>query len=189
MSVSYVKLTGRLPFAQIVMNATGSKAATTLFLIIPALLFMNSSRGVCACAARVLMSMGRDQILPHSHIFQIVKMGEPVIGLALSSAVALLLGLVQLGSTAAFNSLLGTSTIMFQITYGGYSLSPRLTLTPVMPPLLMLFGGRRRLNQYQAKRSFNLGKWGVVLNVVSCFFVLEGMVIYCFPATMASLSS
>jgi choline transport protein len=102
------------------MDATGSKAATTLFVAIPAVLFMNSSRGISACASRVLLSMGRDNVLPFSKSFEIVKMGEPLVGLALSTVVAILLGLVQLGSTAAFNSLLGSATIMFQFTYGGF---------------------------------------------------------------------
>ncbi|KAK1925230.1 amino acid/polyamine transporter I [Papiliotrema laurentii] len=160
-----------LPFAQVVMDATGSKAATTLFVAIPAVLFMNSSRGISACASRVLLSMGRDNVLPFSKSFEIVKMGEPLVGLALSTVVAILLGLVQLGSTAAFNSLLGSATIMFQFTY-------------VMPPVMMLLGGRKRLNEYMPGRTFNLGKWGIVANVISCFFVLEGCVIYCFPASL-----
>jgi amino acid transporter len=109
----------RLPFAQLCLDSTGSAAATTIFLVIPSLLFMNSSRGICLTAARVLMSLGRDNVLPRSDLFQIVKLGEPIYGLCLSFMVALLCGLVQLGSTAAFSSLLGAATIMFQLTYGG----------------------------------------------------------------------
>lgn len=108
----------RLPFAQVVLDATGSKAATVIFLLIPAILFMNSSRGICACAARVMLSVSRDNVLPRSKSLQMMWRGEPIIGLVLSTAVALLLGLVQLGSTAAFSSLLGSSVILFQITYG-----------------------------------------------------------------------
>jgi amino acid transporter len=87
-------------------------------LIITALLFMNSARGVCLTAARVLMSLGRDEVLPCSGIFQVVKLGEPIYGLLLSLCVSLVCGLVQLGSTAAFSSLLGSATILFEITYG-----------------------------------------------------------------------
>lgn len=107
-----------LPFAQIVLDATGSQAATVLFLLIPAVLFMNSSRGVCACAARVMLSVSRDNVLPRSQRLEMLWRGEPILGLLISTAVALLLGLVQLGSTAAFSSLLGSSVILFQITYG-----------------------------------------------------------------------
>lgn len=53
----------------------------------------------------------------------------------------------------------------------------------------MLLGGRKKLDQYMPVRGFNLGPWGVVCNVVGCFFVVESCVIYCFPAAMVSLST
>lgn len=52
---------------------------------------------------------------------------------------------------------------------------------------MMLLGGRKRLNEYMPGRTFNLGKWGIVANVISCFFVLEGCVIYCFPASLVGV--
>jgi len=65
-----------------------------------------------------MLSVARDDLLPRSESLQMIWRGEPVMGLAVSTFVALVLGLVQLGSTAAFNSLLGSSVILFQFTYG-----------------------------------------------------------------------
>lgn len=158
-----------LPFAQVCMDATGSVAATSIFLLIPALMFINTVRGIAMTASRVLLSLGRDNALPYSSKFTVVKFGEPIYGVTLSLFVMLLCGLVQLGPSAAFNSLTGSATIMFEITY-------------TAPIFLMLLGGRRMLNRDYPKRLYNLGRWGVVCNLVACFFTLEACVIYCFPA-------
>jgi hypothetical protein len=52
----------------------------------------------------------------------------------------------------------------------------------------MLLGGRKKLNKLFPDRLHNLGKWGVVCNVVAIFFVCQSIVIFCFPATMVSLT-
>jgi choline transport protein len=109
---------GRLPFAQICMDATGSKAATTVFLIIPTLLLCYGSRGCQLTASRIMLSLGRDSGLPWSRSFTKIRSGEPYIGLIVSSVVPLLAGLVQIGATSAFNSLLGTAVILLQASYG-----------------------------------------------------------------------
>jgi hypothetical protein len=52
----------------------------------------------------------------------------------------------------------------------------------------MLFGGRTKLNKAYPNRTSNLGRWGVPCNLISLFFVVQSCVIYCFPATLVSLS-
>jgi len=100
------------------MDATGSRAATTIFILIPSLLFVNSVRGIVITASRVLMSLGRDNVLPYPKVWGHTVRGEPVAGLAISIIVPLLCGLVQLGSASAFASLLGAATIVFELSYG-----------------------------------------------------------------------
>jgi hypothetical protein len=56
--------------------------------------------------------------LPWSRSFTKIRSGEPYIGLIVSSVVPLLAGLVQIGATSAFNSLLGTAVILLQASYG-----------------------------------------------------------------------
>ncbi|OCF39128.1 hypothetical protein I317_07069 [Kwoniella heveanensis CBS 569] len=160
-----------LPFAQICMDATGSKAATSIFILIILIVFSNATRGNTISASRCLMAFARDEMLPYKHLFMVVRLGEPVWGIVLSVFIALLVGLVQFGPAAAFNSLLGGSTIFFFISY-------------TIPCACMLFGGRRRLNKLFPDRQHNLGRWGVVCNLIAIFFVVQSIVIYCFPATM-----
>lgn len=50
----------------------------------------------------------------------------------------------------------------------------------------MLLGGRQRLNKMAPNRLHNLGRWGVVCNLVAVFFVVQSIVIYCFPAALVS---
>ncbi|KAK6911064.1 hypothetical protein I203_105099 [Kwoniella mangroviensis CBS 8507] len=166
MSTPYV-----LPFAQICLDTTKSRAAATIFLLIPSILFMNSVRGITLTGSRVLMALGRDKVLPHLELWSITFRGEPVYGLGMCVLVPLICGLIQLGSTSTFNSLTGAATIVFEISYA-------------VPAALMLLGGRRKLNLAAPGRTSNLGRWGVPCNLLAVFFVLQSCVIYCFPATM-----
>lgn len=111
---------GRMPFAQVVMDATGSKACTTIFVLILLLVFANAPRANTIAASRTLLAFGRDGMLPYGHLFTVVKYGEPVYGVALSVILALLLGLVQFGPLAAFNSLLGGATLFSFLSYSEY---------------------------------------------------------------------
>jgi len=58
----------------------------------------------------------------------------------------------------------------------------------VIPVILIMFGGRAFLNSAQPDRLWNLGRWGLPCNFVACFFVLQSVVIYCFPATQVRYS-
>lgn len=99
------------------LDATGSRAATTVFLGILLVIFSNAPRANCIGVSRILLAFGRDEMLPFSNWFTVVKLGEPIWGIVLSVVVALLVGLVQFGPAAAFNSLLGGATIFSFISY------------------------------------------------------------------------
>ena len=53
-----------------------------------------------------------------------------------------------------------------------------------IPCLAMLLGGRKRLNELFPDRLHSLGPWGPFCNIVAVFFVVQAIVIYCFPATL-----
>lgn len=108
----------RLPFAQVAMNATGSTAASTILVMIILVIFCNAVRGSAMSASRTLLAFGRDGMLPYSEAFTYCFLGEPLWGTILTVTVSLLAGMVQFGPAAAFNSLLGSSTIMLFLSYG-----------------------------------------------------------------------
>jgi len=68
-------------------------------------------------------------------------------------------------------------------------LRPDARLIIAVPCACMLLGGRRRLNKMAPNRLHNLGRWGVVCNIVAVFFTAQSLVIFCFPAQVVSLSS
>jgi len=51
----------------------------------------------------------------------------------------------------------------------------------------MLLGGRTRLNKMAPNRLHNLGRMGIVYNLIAVFFVVQSIVIYCFPAQLVSV--
>lgn len=99
------------------MDATGSKAATTIMLLILLIIFSNAPRANCIGVSRILLSFGRDEMIPYHNWFTVVKLGEPIWGIVLSVVISLVLGLVQFGPAAAFNSLLGGATVFSFISY------------------------------------------------------------------------
>lgn len=56
-------------------------------------------------------------MIPFHNWFTVVKLGEPIWGIVLSVVISLVLGLVQFGPAAAFNSLLGGATVFSFISY------------------------------------------------------------------------
>lgn len=81
-----------MPFAQICMNATDSKAFTILYMLIVAVLFSYGARGCQLTAARLAMSLGRDGGLPFSRQFQRIIRGQPILGLMTAGVAAGLFG-------------------------------------------------------------------------------------------------
>lgn len=99
------------------MNATGSVVGSTILVLILLVVFTNAVRGSAMSASRTLLAFGRDNMLPYSEAFTYCVLGEPLWGTVLTIVVSLVVGLVQLGPTAAFNSLVGSSTVLLFLSY------------------------------------------------------------------------
>jgi amino acid transporter len=74
------------------MNATGSKGFTILYMVLVALLFTYGARGCQLTAARLAMSLGRDNGLPVARLFQRIVNGQPILGLTMAGFAAALFG-------------------------------------------------------------------------------------------------
>lgn len=74
------------------MNATESKAFTILYMLLVALLFTYGARGCQLTAARLAMSIGRDNGLPFPRLFQRIVNGQPILGLTVAGVAAALFG-------------------------------------------------------------------------------------------------
>ncbi|KAG5641340.1 hypothetical protein DXG03_005473, partial [Asterophora parasitica] len=74
----------------------------------------------------------------------------------LSTAIQLLLGLIYLGSSVAFNAFVGVAVICLGASYA-------------MPIAILLFDGKNR--QQVAHARFSLGRWGWAINAVALIWV------------------
>lgn len=125
---------------------------------------------ISCAASRATWSFARDKAIPFHTVFARVNHrldDVPVYAYLLSTAIQLLLALIFLGSTAAFNAFTGVATISLQASYA-------------MPVAVSLATGRKDV----ADAPFNLGIWGVPLNVIAVLWTSLQLVLFSMPAVI-----
>ncbi|KAG6906685.1 hypothetical protein DXG01_012602 [Tephrocybe rancida] len=128
---------------------------------------------ICCAASRATWSFARDKAIPGHHFFARISgdaldpSAVPFNAHLLSTAVQLLLGLIYLGSSAAFNAFVGVAVICLGATYA-------------MPIAILLFNGRKEMRDAR----FTLGRWGFALNVMALLWVSFEIVLFSMPAVV-----
>jgi amino acid transporter len=125
---------------------------------------------ISCAASRATWSFARDKAIPFHTVFSRVNHNlddVPVYAYLLSTVVQLLLGLIFLGSTAAFNAFVGVAVIGLQASYA-------------MPVAISLAAGRKDI----ADAPFHLGRWGLPLNVIAVLWTLFQLVLFSMPAVV-----
>jgi amino acid transporter len=125
---------------------------------------------ICCAASRATWSFARDKAIPFHEVFSRVNhnlQDAPVNAHLLATIIQLLLGLIYLGSSAAFNAFVGVAIICLQACYA-------------MPVLISLASGRRHM----VDAPFNLGPWGFVLNVIAVLWTSFQLVLFSMPAVI-----
>jgi choline transport protein len=123
-------------------------------------------------ASRLTWSFARDNALIGSHWLGQIhpRFGVPVWALLFNSAVIFIIGCVYLGSTTAFNAMIATGLILQQISYA-------------IPAVLIMY--RRRSTKFLPKnRSFRLGHFGWLANILTVVMAIIATVFYNFPTIM-----
>ncbi|KAK5123914.1 hypothetical protein LTR85_002111 [Meristemomyces frigidus] len=146
--------TAAFPFMQVFEVATGSKAEQLVEIT----------------ASRQAWSFARDGGLPFSPWFHEVKVVRgtplPINAMFSTTVMSIVLGLINLGGTEAFNSINGLISGAIALTY---SLSIGCVLW------------RRLFGEPLPYARWSLGRLGLVSNAVGCLFELFVMVISLFP--------
>ncbi|TFY77230.1 hypothetical protein EWM64_g6782 [Hericium alpestre] len=130
---------------------------------------------ISTAASRATWAFARDRALPFSKQFSRVwtppmaSESLPVNAFLLSTTVQVLLGLIYLGSSTAFNAFVGVPVICLGASYA-------------MPVAVSLARGRRDLIACDAP--FKLGRWGVPINVVAVLWIAFAIVLFCMPAVI-----
>ncbi|KAF9774833.1 hypothetical protein IL306_007137 [Fusarium sp. DS 682] len=107
------------PIVEIFYNITGSHAGATAMPAVVVLMASLATIPLLASAARVMWAFARDQGLPFSNILSKgeKKRGIPTVAILVTSVILMLLGLINIGSTTAFNAILSLAVVGLQISY------------------------------------------------------------------------
>ncbi|KAK8847707.1 hypothetical protein IAR55_005566 [Kwoniella newhampshirensis] len=157
------------PMPLLYKTVTGSAGAALglLFLILGIWVF--ATIGSLTAASRCTWAFSRDGGIPGSQWWKVVnpRFGIPINSLILSTVVCALLGLIYLGSSAAFNAFTGVATICLGCSYA----------FPVLCSLL-----RRRTAVKNAP--YSLGKFGYVINIVTVVWISFSIILFCMPTAI-----
>ncbi|KAE8402313.1 amino acid/polyamine transporter I [Aspergillus pseudonomiae] len=153
------------PLLEILYAATKSNAAASgmlMMFILPG--FVALLNGL-ASVTRLTWAFARDEGLPFSSYFVHISSWHkiPLRALFLVSSSIVLLALINIGSTTAFNALLSLTTLGQYISY--------------LIPITFLLIKRIRAPQEVRWGSFRLGLWGIPLNI---FVIMYGIYIIIF---------
>ncbi|KAF7554873.1 hypothetical protein G7Z17_g2594 [Cylindrodendrum hubeiense] len=157
------------PIIQIFYNITGSKNAATAMSSAVVVMAILSTIPLIASAARVMWAFARDQGLPFSKFISIVdkKRSIPTVAIIVTTVILMLLGLINIGSTTAFNAILSLAVVSLQISY-------------LMPIILVLW---RRIASPETLTwgPWRLGKAGIAVNAIAVFYLIFTSVFAVFP--------
>lgn len=125
---------------------------------------------ISCAASRATWAFARDKAIPFHRTFSVVNSrfsDIPLNAYLLSMTIQLLLGLLYLGSSAAFNAFSGVAVIC-------------LGASNAMPIAISLLNGRKDVSD----SPFPLGRFGYALNTVAVLWVVFQIVLFSMPSTI-----
>ncbi|KAG1744623.1 amino acid transporter [Suillus paluster] len=123
---------------------------------------------ISCAASRATWAFARDKAIPFHQSFSKISPhldDVPVNALLLSTVIQILLGLIYLGSSAAFNAFVGVAVMCLGASYA-------------MPVAILLLNGRKDMHD----APFNLGRFGTVINAVAVLWIMFAIVLFSMPA-------
>ncbi|KAK7423257.1 hypothetical protein QQZ08_009153 [Neonectria magnoliae] len=157
------------PIIEIFYNITGSKQAASAMSSAVVVMATLSTIPLVTSAARVMWAFARDQGLPFSGFLSRVeeKRSIPTVAILVTTGFLMLLGLINIGSTTAFNAILSLAVVGLQISY-------------LMPIVLVLW---RRITSPETLTwgPWRLGKAGIAVNVVAAAYLTFTSIFALFP--------
>jgi choline transport protein len=160
-----------LPILEVYHQALDSKAGATVFAFWLLWIYFGALFTCIATSGRLAWAFARDGGLPFSKHFAKVHptLLVPANATLASGIFQILYGLIYIGSTTAFNSIISMAILSLNITY-------------VIPQGIVLFRGRANV---LPKRYFDLGPiFGPAANAFACLWVSLYTILFCFPLYM-----
>lgn len=159
------------PFIQLFLNITKSSAGATVLILIVSLVAVAANAAGCTSTSRTFWAFARDSAAPYSKLFACVdpKLQVPVPAIIAVTIVQMLLGLLYLGNSTAFNAVLSMAILGMYASY-------------ILPIVYMVLHGRRKLNRKEFG-PFNMGSvMGLVVNLVAIAWLVVAMMFSTFPS-------
>ncbi|KAF5022852.1 hypothetical protein F66182_5085 [Fusarium sp. NRRL 66182] len=159
------------PFMEIFYQATGSIGGTAAMASLIIVMTLSATVGVIASTSRMLWAFARDNALPFSSTLAQVEQrtNVPVWAVSITSLIACLIGLINLGSAVVYNAIISVAISGLYTSY-------------FLPAILLLY---RRCDQNYKIRNIagdgqvlEWGPWhlpgvfGIANNVFACAFIL-----------------
>ncbi|KAI1869330.1 uncharacterized protein JN550_005960 [Neoarthrinium moseri] len=148
-----------LPIIEVYYQATGSKAATNLFVAVMGLVIFTSFFNVFASVSRLIWAFSRDKGLPFSNFFGSVNpyLKIPLNALLLIGTCVALLALINIGSSTAFNAFLSLPALALYISY--------------FLPIFFVFWRRVTRPKSIAWGPFSLKSMGIPVNLFALCYI------------------
>ncbi|KAF2639093.1 amino acid transporter [Massarina eburnea CBS 473.64] len=155
-------------YVQVLLNSTQSAGATTAMSAVIIALGIFGQLTMVATASRQLFAFARDDAIPFHGWFSYVKPGwdVPFNSIITTFITTSLLSLIGIGSSVALNSILSLTSVAILSSYIcsiGCIIWRRVTHQPLLPS------------------KFDLGRWGLPINIVSEIFCIFFFVSAFFP--------
>lgn len=151
--------------AQITSASAGTAGGVILTMFIAIGLGVGTYLDILTCS-RLTYALARDKAFIFPKFFNHVndKLKVPVRTVWVSTIIIGAIGAIYIGSTSAFNAIIGGTVIFINWSY-------------CIPIVLLLIFGRDKLTE----RPFSLGKWGVPINILAVLYGAFTSILNFFP--------
>ncbi|KZF21705.1 GABA permease [Xylona heveae TC161] len=158
-----------VPLIQIFYDSTGSKVGTCFLTSMISVIALVASNSLLAEGSRALYAFARDNGLPFSSFFSRVdsKKKVPIFALLLAALVQVALDAIYFGTVTGFETVISISTEGFYLSYA-------------MPILVRILNHLTGTHQ-NIGGSWQLGRWGLPLNIVAFLFLIFCSITFNFP--------
>lgn len=136
-------------------------------IVLVLLITLFCSISITVAASRTTWAFARDEAIPFSSLWSKIhdRHDTPIWALALTTLVEMLLGLIYLGSSSAFNAFVAVGVIALAVSYG-------------IPIMLSMLDGRKGVNT----APWGYGKTiGWIVNVIAVAWISFELVLFSMP--------
>ncbi|KAL1592273.1 hypothetical protein SLS60_011350 [Paraconiothyrium brasiliense] len=155
-----------LPF--VLATVMGTKAGTIILMVMVFLVSLFCSISITTGASRCTWAFARDQALPLANVWTRTISDSPIYALALVTIIEMLLGLINLGSSAAFTAFASVGVIALAIGY-------------LVPITISLSTGRKEVSRAR----WNVGHFaGTVANILAVAWILFELILFSMPTAL-----